>query len=67
MSNQQYIVKLAQEIIDNAENGYDPEMVNGMADLIRFLAWDDQGFPPFGVDNEKGLTPLDNEKANTVN
>lgn len=55
------IQQLAIEIQECARDGYLPGVIEGLADQIRFLAWDDIGVPPFGADNEETPVGVDSE------
>lgn len=54
-NNKAQILTIAKGIVLHLEaavyeDGYNAGMVEEMGDKIRLLAWDDQGFPPFGVE-----------------
>lgn len=50
--NQYQIALAAKRILDRLQNGKNWGAIQDDADVIRVLAWEEQGFPPFGGDDE---------------
>lgn len=54
-TNQLQIHEAAQQVQDILQDGKDWAEIQRLGDRIRLLAWDEQGFPPFGAEDEDNL------------